>query len=138
LLLSLAGRAQTTTVTSTTYGSGQNVTVNGPTNVGTSGTVTVSSGASVRFKATSTITLSPGFSSASGSTFRASIFVDADNDGMDDLWEATHGVSNPAADADGDGLSNLTEYLLGTTPTVAKQVDSGNSNALKIHRPNNP
>lgn len=38
-------------------------------------------------------------------------YPDADNDGMDDNWEASNGVSQPNADADGDGYTNLEEFL---------------------------
>jgi pectate lyase len=38
-------------------------------------------------------------------------YPDADNDGMDDSWEATHGVTDPNTDADGDGYTNLEEFL---------------------------
>ncbi len=50
--------------------------------------------------------------------------LDADNDGLSDAWEDTHGLNkNSAADAlldkDSDGLINLQEYLNGTNPSVA-------------------
>lgn len=48
------------------------------------------------------------------------LFVDADNDGMEDAWEAAHGLDvtrdDRDADADADGLTNITEYVLGTDP----------------------
>jgi hypothetical protein len=48
------------------------------------------------------------------------LFIDADNDGMEDAWETARGL-NPAindreGDADADGLTNITEYVLGTDP----------------------
>lgn len=136
-----AANAQTT-VANTTYTSGSNVIVNGPTTVNTSGAVTVSSGAVVKFRATATITLSPGFTASNGSSFRAFIFADSDGDGMDDAWETTNGLnpnvaSDAAADRDGDGVSNLAEYLLGTNPNGTKQDDAGNSAQLRVLRPRN-
>jgi hypothetical protein len=129
-----------TTVSNTTYSSGSNVIVNGPTAVNTSGAVTVNSGAIVKFRASTTITLSPGFTASSGSSFRAFIFVDSDGDGMDDAWEIANGLnpndpSDAAGDRDGDGVSNLAEYLMGTNPNSAKQNDSGNSAQLNVLRP---
>lgn len=38
-------------------------------------------------------------------------YADADNDGMDDVWEKAHGITSATADADGDGYTNLEEYL---------------------------
>lgn len=38
-------------------------------------------------------------------------YPDADNDGMDDAWEAANGVTNPNGDIDGDGYTNLEEFL---------------------------
>jgi hypothetical protein len=38
-------------------------------------------------------------------------YPDADGDGMDDGWEAAHGLNDPTADADGDGYTNLEEFL---------------------------
>lgn len=57
------------------------------------------------------------------------LFVDTDNDGMEDEWETAHGL-NPAlndrdGDADADGLSNIIEYILGTEPDSADSDDDG-------------
>jgi phage tail tube protein FII len=53
------------------------------------------------------------------------MFVDADNDGMSDSWEAAKGlntaVNDRDLDADSDGLTNVEEYLLGTNPN---QIDT--------------
>ncbi|NNF99968.1 MAG: hypothetical protein HKM93_11365 [Desulfobacteraceae bacterium] len=47
--------------------------------------------------------------------------ADDDNDGMDDIWENTHGlnplVNDANHDLDGDGLLNIEEYELGSNPT---------------------
>ena len=49
-----------------------------------------------------------------------SVWIDADGDGMPDLWEFRYGfdpaISDSDGDADGDGLTNLTEYNLGLDP----------------------
>ena len=50
------------------------------------------------------------------------IIADGDSDGMDDNWEALHGVSDPSADPDGDGLTNLEEYDAGIDPTDASPI----------------
>lgn len=42
--------------------------------------------------------------------------IDADNDGMSDIWEAHYGQYNPLADPDGDSYSNLYESAFGTNP----------------------
>jgi hypothetical protein len=68
LALSLAAHAQTT-VSNTTYGSGQNVTVVGPSTIQTSGAVTVSNGATVTFHASTGIWLNAGFQTQNGSLF---------------------------------------------------------------------
>jgi hypothetical protein len=43
------------------------------------------------------------------------MFIDADNDGMDDAWEVTHGliatVDDRNGDLDADGLTNIEEYV---------------------------
>lgn len=129
-----------TTVQNTTYSSGQNVTVN-DTTITANTNVTAASGAIVKYRAITSVTLGPGFTASSGSAFRAFIFVDTDGDGMDDAWEVLHGLNpNNAADAagdiDSDGLSNLAEYLLGTNPASAKQTDSSDTTKLKIQTPN--
>lgn len=51
--------------------------------------------------------------------------LDVDNDGMEDGWEVTHSLSDPAGDPDGDGLTNVEEYLAGTLPNVADSDGDG-------------
>ncbi|MDB6132097.1 MAG: hypothetical protein JWM59_340 [Verrucomicrobiales bacterium] len=60
---------------------------------------------------------------------KASI-LDADADGIPDLYEDANGLNknnaaDAALDADGDGLSNLREYQLGTNPQAADTDDDG-------------
>lgn len=43
---------------------------------------------------------------------------------------------NSTTDTDGDGVPDAIEQQLGTNPTAAKQADTANQSALKIHRPN--
>lgn len=38
-------------------------------------------------------------------------YLDADGDGMDDVWEQRENISSPTADIDGDGYTNLEEFL---------------------------
>jgi len=51
------------------------------------------------------------------------LFVDGDQDGMEDTWEVMHGLDPTSDDRkndnDGDGLSNIREYFLGTDPANA-------------------
>ncbi len=136
-LLPVVASAQTTVTSS--YSAGQNVTVKDST-IGTSGTVNVPATAIIRFRATSAVTLSPGFSATAGGYFRAFVFIDSDGDGMDDSWEIANGFNpndpaDAATDADGDGISNLAEYLLGTNPRVAKDASSSTQPQLNVHRP---
>jgi hypothetical protein len=65
--------------------------------------------------------------------------ADADNDGMDDAYEAFFGLNvatnDAALDPDGDGLSNLAESLLWTDPFAADTdrdgfADNADSNAV--------
>ncbi|MCP4809643.1 MAG: hypothetical protein GY913_28245 [Proteobacteria bacterium] len=42
---------------------------------------------------------------------------DADEDGMNDRWEALYGIDGPGVDTDGDGLFNIQEFELLTDPT---------------------
>lgn len=132
-------RAQVVLV-STSFDSTANVTVAGA-EIETSGTVNVPNGANVKFRGTARVTLKPGFAAASGSRFRAFIFVDTDGDGMDDAWEVTHGlnpsVNDAGGDRDGDQISNIVEYQLGTNANggSTNTDDTGNTSALKVHRP---
>jgi hypothetical protein len=48
--------------------------------------------------------------------------VDADGNGLSDLWEKTFNIHDPAGDKDGDGASNLAEYNAGTDPCDAASV----------------
>ena len=129
-----AGVLAQVTIQNTTYAAGQNVTV-ANSSIAANTNVVVASGAVVKYRGTSSITLGPGFTASSGSAFRAFIFVDGNSNGMDDAWEATYGVSDPAGNPDGDSLTNLQEYLLGTNPLVTNSADTSNTNALKVHRP---
>ena len=42
--------------------------------------------------------------------------VDSDGDGLDDVWEGYHSISDPDGDPDGDGISNLMEFTGRTDP----------------------
>ncbi len=60
--------------------------------------------------------------------------ADADNDGLSDLYESTHGLdpnapSDALLDLDSDGLSNLAESILGTDPDDADSDDDGVSDS---------
>jgi hypothetical protein len=69
---------------------------------------------------TETSTLLPGNGDANGFhdvfVFDLPDFFDADDDTMDDRWEALFGVSDPNADPDGDGQTNAQEEDAGTHP----------------------
>lgn len=62
-------------------------------------------------------------------------WADADNDGMPDAWEESHGLNpalNDAADdPDNDMLSNLQEYILNTDPMDNDTDDDGLSDGVE-------
>jgi len=137
--LPFAARGQTI-IPITTYAAGNApVVVAGTATIANnSNAVTVSAGATVVYQSSTSIDLTPGFHAAAGSNFYAtSTPLDSDGDGLPDVWERVHGVSPASADSPTTGgLTNRMEYQLGTNPTNPKQTDSGNSNQLKINRPN--
>ncbi len=53
---------------------------------------------------------------------RLQVTIDADGDGMDDIWEVQHGldptVNDALDDADGDGVLNIGEYRNGSDPQI--------------------
>jgi hypothetical protein len=61
-------------------------------------------------------------SSAASMNLNVTAPPDTNANSLPDAWEATYGVSDPAADADGDGQSNLQEYWANTNPTNAASV----------------
>lgn len=135
------GLSAQTTVTTTTYTSGQTLTVSDPVSITTSGTVTVSSGADISYASSGTITLGAGFSVALGGVFHTHINADTDGDGMPEYWETTQGLNPRTADGtldkDSDGLNNLTEYLLGTNANGNSSNPAGGTSIdLKIKQPN--
>ncbi|ARN73224.1 S8 family serine peptidase [Oceanicoccus sagamiensis] len=73
---------------------------------------------------TATVSDSQGGSPVLVPSVMVHISPDADDDGMDDNWEAQYGLTDPAADADGDGYSNLQEYQAGFNPTDAAPLAS--------------
>ena len=87
-------------------------------------TTTVESGKNATQISSQSISLKPGFWAKAGSAFTAKIDttvdVDADSDGMLDVWEVLYfgSISQyPNGDYDGDGYTNLQEYLANTDPT---------------------
>jgi 1,4-alpha-glucan branching enzyme len=58
-------------------------------------------------------------------TFTPTSRVDSDNNGMDDRWEAWHGVTDPNGDPDGDGFTNVQEFQRGSHPTVWNRAAMG-------------
>ncbi len=56
--------------------------------------------------------------------------VDADQDGLNDAWEALHGVSEPTEDPDEDHADNAWEWEHGTDPNDPDTDDDGLLDAL--------
>ncbi len=70
------------------------------------------------------------------------LFVDADQDGLEDAWEILNGL-NPAlndrnGDADADGLSNVQEFLRGTRANVADTDGDGMADGWEVQHGFNP
>ena len=61
----------------------------------------------------------PSQADADGDFYGDACDADNGNNGLPDAFEATYGVSNPAADPDGDSLLNSDEATKGTNPNVA-------------------
>ncbi len=136
------GVAAQTIIPSTTYVTGAPpVVVSGSSTIATnSNTVTVASGATVTYQASTSIDLTPGFHALAGSNFYATIgtTVDTYGTGLPDVWQRAHGLTPSAGNAQTaatSGLTYLLEYQLGTNPSTTKQTDSGNTTQLKINRP---
>jgi hypothetical protein len=70
------------------------------------------------------------------------LFVDADKDGMDDAWEAAHGLdptrNDRDLDSDNDGLTNSQEFMLGTAPDKADTDGDGMSDRWEVTHGLNP
>lgn len=62
------------------------------------------------------------------------VFADADHDGLDDVWEATHGL-NPGfddrlLDGDQDGIKNIEEFRLDTSPSAPAETRDRDNNGF--------
>ncbi len=69
--------------------------------------------------------------------------LDADDDGMPNVWETTYGLNINLAndaqlDADGDGLKNLDEFLLGSNPLLTDTDGDGFSDRIEMLEHSNP
>lgn len=74
---------------------------------------------------------------------RLKITLDADGDGMDDVWENLHGLNSndPAdgwVDTDGDGVSNVGEYRAGTDPNSKDTDGDGAGDSWEMANALNP
>jgi sugar lactone lactonase YvrE len=70
------------------------------------------------------------------------VILDQDGDGMNDLWEETHGLNSGVDDAfgdlDGDGLLNIGEYRLGLDPRLVDSNGDGLDDGSGVGVASNP
>lgn len=82
------------------------------------------------------------FISGCTQTSEIKIQTDADNDGMDDTWEQTHGldatVNDANLDKDGDGLTNLEEFEAKTNPDNSDTDGDGTNDRQEIEAGSDP
>ena len=68
--------------------------------------------------------------------------IDADGDGMDDVWEDMHGLDSTRddalEDADGDGLPNIGEYRADTDPQNPDSDGDGAGDQYEMFQPTDP
>ena len=68
--------------------------------------------------------------------------IDADGDGMDDLWEDMNGLDSTRddaqEDADGDGLPNIGEYRADTDPQKTDSDGDGAGDLYEMYQPTDP
>ena len=83
---------------------------------------------------TLTVTDTGGLTASASVTVTVQM-LDADSDGMSDLWEQAHFGSSgilSTGDADGDGISNLDEYLQGGNPLDGDVNGDGRLNIVDL------
>lgn len=73
-----------------------------------------------RFSGTDTFTIIPVSNRVTGTPYTVTVTVaaavDTNGNGLPDIWESAHGISDPYGDEDDDGFTNYQEYLALTDP----------------------